>query len=96
MKKVLIVFGTRPEAIKMAPLIKELKANVGTIKSKICVSGQHKQMLYQILELFQITPDYDMSVMKKNQSLTDLTGKVIIEISKLSNKRWSCFIVIEY
>ena len=76
MKKNLIIFGTRPEAIKMAPLVKEfLKDN--RFETKVCVTGQHREMLDQVLSFFNIKPDYDLSLMKPNQNLYDLTGEVI-------------------
>lgn len=76
MKKVMIVFGTRPEAIKMCPLVKELKKekNVETI---VCVTGQHRQMLEQVLEAFAIVPDYDLAIMKDRQTLFDVTTNVL-------------------
>lgn len=73
----LCVFGTRPEAIKMAPLIKRLNASP-LINNKICVTGQHKHMLDSVLELFDITPDYDLEIMTKNQSLSSITAKTLI------------------
>lgn len=72
MKKVMVVFGTRPEAIKMCPLVQELKARA-TINTIVCVTGQHRQMLDQVLRAFNITPDYDLSIMKAKQSLFDIT-----------------------
>lgn len=76
MKKIMVVFGTRPEAIKMCPLVKELKTrkNLETI---VCVTGQHRQMLDQVLETFDITPDYDLSIMKKQQTLFDVTINIL-------------------
>ena len=70
MKKVMLVFGTRPEAIKMCPLVNELKSreNIQTI---VCVTGQHRQMLDQVLEAFSVVPDYDLSIMKDRQTLFD-------------------------
>ena len=72
MIKVMIVFGTRPEAIKMAPLVKELKTR-DSIKTIVCVTAQHRQMLDQVLSTFEITPDYDLNIMKQGQTLTDIT-----------------------
>ena len=79
MKKVMLVFGTRPEAIKMCPLVKELKSrkNIETI---VCVSGQHKQMLEQVLEAFDVVPDYDLSIMKEKQTLFDITQGILSSI----------------
>ncbi|WP_090248893.1 non-hydrolyzing UDP-N-acetylglucosamine 2-epimerase [Lishizhenia tianjinensis] len=75
-KKALIVFGTRPEAIKMAPLVKEFQKSK-EIVTRVAVTGQHKEMLDQVLAFFEITPDYDLSLMKPNQNLYNLTGEVI-------------------
>lgn len=79
MKKVMLVFGTRPEAIKMCPLINELKTrkNIETI---VCVTGQHRQMLDQVLEAFHVLPDYDLSIMKDNQTLFDITTNILNRI----------------
>lgn len=79
MKKILLVFGTRPEAIKMCPLVNELKErpNIETI---VCVTGQHRQMLDQVLETFHVTPDYDLSIMKEKQTLFDITAGILARI----------------
>lgn len=77
-KKVLIVFGTRPEAIKMAPIIKEFKNYSNTFDVKICVTAQHRDMLDQVLELFQIVPDYDLNLMKFGQDLYDVSSSVLL------------------
>jgi len=95
MKKILIIFGTRPEAIKMAPLIKELKSNTNIINTKICVSGQHREMLDQVLKLFEIIPDYDLNVMQKNQSLTDLTSKVLFGINSVLEEYDPNFVIVQ-
>lgn len=79
MKKVLIVFGTRPEAIKMCPLVNELKKREG-FEVKVCVTGQHREMLDQVLEAFQVVPDYDLSIMKQNQTLFDITVEILNSI----------------
>ncbi|MEN8428424.1 UDP-N-acetylglucosamine 2-epimerase (non-hydrolyzing) [Acinetobacter towneri] len=76
-KKVLLVFGTRPEAIKMAPLALQLKQQEGGFETKVCVTGQHRQMLDQVLELFNLTPDYDLNLMKPGQTLSDITSGVL-------------------
>ncbi len=76
MKKVMSVFGTRPEAIKMAPLVKELEKREG-IESIVCVTAQHREMLDQVLKTFDIKPDYDLDIMKKGQTLSDITGRVL-------------------
>ncbi|OAK67610.1 non-hydrolyzing UDP-N-acetylglucosamine 2-epimerase [Lederbergia galactosidilytica] len=72
MKKVMVVFGTRPEAIKMCPLVKELKSRE-TLETIVCVTGQHREMLDQVLDAFHVTPDYDLSIMKSKQTLFDVT-----------------------
>ena len=74
--KVLTIFGTRPEAIKMAPLVKELESRE-EIESKVCVTAQHREMLDQVLNLFDIKPEYDLNIMKTRQSLTGITTKVL-------------------
>lgn len=79
MKKVMLVFGTRPEAIKMCPLVNELKTRAG-IKTLVCVTGQHRQMLDQVLETFDVTPDYDLSIMKDKQTLFDITINILEKI----------------
>lgn len=76
MKKVMLVFGTRPEAIKMCPLVNELKSRKN-IKTVICVTGQHRQMLDQVLNAFGVTPDYDLSIMKDKQTLFDITTNIL-------------------
>ena len=77
MKKIMLVFGTRPEAIKMAPLVKEFQKHKDTFETVVCVTGQHRQMLDQVLELFEITPDYDLDIMKQGQDLYDVTARVL-------------------
>lgn len=77
MKKVLLVFGTRPEAIKMAPLVKELQKQKERIETVVCVTGQHREMLDQALEIFDIKPDYDLNIMKRGQDLYDVTARVL-------------------
>ncbi len=79
MKTVMLVFGTRPEAIKMCPLVNELKSREN-IKTLVCVTGQHRQMLDQVLETFDVTPDYDLSVMKDKQTLFDITVNILDRI----------------
>lgn len=76
-KKVLLVFGTRPEAIKMAPLALQLKQQESRFETKVCVTGQHRQMLDQVLELFNLTPDFDLNLMKPGQTLSDITSGVL-------------------
>lgn len=79
MKTVMLVFGTRPEAIKMCPLVNELKKREG-IKTVVCVTGQHRQMLDQVLEVFKVVPDYDLSIMKERQTLFDVTTNILNKI----------------
>lgn len=76
-KKVLLVFGTRPEAIKMAPLALQLKQQEDCFETRVCVTGQHRQMLDQVLELFNLTPDFDLNLMKPGQTLSDITSGVL-------------------
>ena len=78
MKKILLVFGTRPEAIKMAPLVNEFKKHPDRFETRVCVTGQHREMLDQVLDLFQIIPDYDLNIMKPNQDLYDVTSRVLL------------------
>ncbi len=85
MKKVMLVFGTRPEAIKMCPLVKELKER-DSIETIVCVTGQHRQMLDQVLSAFSVTPDYDLSVMKDKQTLFDITTNILTKIREVLEK----------
>ena len=78
MKKIMLVFGTRPEAIKMAPLVKEFLKYPDSIKTIVCVTGQHREMLDQVLNLFEIVPDYDLNIMKQGQDLYDITSRVLL------------------
>lgn len=78
MKTIMPVFGTRPEAIKMAPLVKELEKYPNDFKTVVCVTGQHREMLDQVLEIFDIHPDYDLNIMKQGQDLYDVTAKVLL------------------
>jgi UDP-N-acetylglucosamine 2-epimerase (non-hydrolysing) len=80
MKKILIVFGTRPEAIKMAPLVKEFQKDMLNFETKVCVTAQHREMLDQVLDLFTITPDYDLNIMKPGQDLYDITSNILLKI----------------
>lgn len=77
MKKIMLVFGTRPEAIKMAPLVKELEKHPDKFETVVCVTGQHRQMLDQVLDIFCIKPDYDLNIMKQGQDLYDVTSRVL-------------------
>ena len=83
MKKVLIVFGTRPEAIKMAPLVREFQNNSNFFETKVCVTAQHREMLDQVLELFDITPDYDLDIMKPGQDLYTITSNVLLGLKSV-------------
>jgi len=82
MKTILLVFGTRPEAIKMCPLVNELK-NRDSFNVKVCVTGQHRQMLDQVLNVFNVIPDYDLSIMKDNQTLFDITTSILNRIKEV-------------
>lgn len=77
MKKIMLVFGTRPEAIKMAPVVKELQRRSDSFNTIVTVTGQHRQMLDQVLDIFGITPDFDLDIMKQGQDLTDVTVRVL-------------------
>lgn len=85
MKRIMVVFGTRPEAIKMCPLVKELK-NRKNIETILCVTGQHRQMLDQVLDAFQVKPDYDLSIMKDQQTLFDITTNILNKIKEVLEK----------
>ena len=78
MKKIMLVFGTRPEAIKMAPLVKEFQKYPESFQTIVCVTGQHREMLDQVLHLFEIVPDYDLNIMKQGQDLYDVTARVLV------------------
>lgn len=84
MKKVLLVFGTRPEAIKMAPLVKAFEKE-SSLESKVCVTAQHREMLDQVLEMFDIKPDYDLNIMKPGQDLFDVTSNVLLGLKDVLN-----------
>ena len=85
-KKIMLVFGTRPEAIKMAPLVHTLKAEPDQFELKVCVTSQHREMLDQVLDIFNIKPDIDLNLMKKNQNLSNLTSLILIEMQKILTK----------
>ena len=85
MKKVMLVFGTRPEAIKMCPLVNELKSRKG-LNTLVCVTGQHRQMLDQVLDVFKVVPDYDLSIMKEKQTLFDVTTNILERIKSVLEK----------
>ena len=86
MKKIMLVFGTRPEAIKMCPLVNELKTRK-ELETIVCVTGQHRQMLDQVLEAFQVEPDYDLSIMKDRQTLFDVTTNILNKIKEVLEKQ---------
>ncbi len=83
MTKILIVFGTRPEAIKMAPLVRAFENHTDTFETKVCVTAQHREMLDQVLELFEIIPEYDLDIMKPGQDLYDITANVLLGLKKV-------------
>ena len=76
-QKILLVFGTRPEAIKMCPLVKEFQKHQEAFETKVCVTGQHREMLDQVLNIFDVNPDYDLNIMKQGQDLYDVTSRVL-------------------
>lgn len=86
MKKVMLVFGTRPEAIKMAPLVKAFRADKAHFEMVVCVTGQHREMLHQVLDIFQITPQYDLNIMQKGQDLYDVTSRVLLGMRPVLQK----------
>jgi UDP-N-acetylglucosamine 2-epimerase (non-hydrolysing) len=86
MKKVMLVFGTRPEAIKMAPLVKEFQKHPKQFQTIVCVTGQHREMLNQVLNLFEIKPDYDLKIMKHKQDLYDVTTRVLVGMRDVLSK----------
>ncbi len=92
-KKVLIVFGTRPEAIKMAPVVNAFKMS-NNFETKVCVTAQHREMLDQVLEFFEITPEYDLDLMKPNQTLNNLTGEIIIGLKPVLDEFDPDFVLV--
>ncbi|MFV0387759.1 MAG: non-hydrolyzing UDP-N-acetylglucosamine 2-epimerase [Pyrinomonadaceae bacterium] len=86
MLNLLFIFGTRPEAIKLAPLILEFKKNPEVFNVKVCVTGQHREMLYQVLDFFEIKPDVDLALMQKNQSLFEITSRILAELEGVLNQ----------
>ena len=93
MKKVMLVFGTRPEAIKMCPLVKELKTRKN-IEVKVCVTGQHREMLQQVLECFDVVPDYNLEIMKNKQTLFDITTNIISKIKPVLEKEMPDIVLV--
>ncbi|GIW21793.1 MAG: UDP-N-acetylglucosamine 2-epimerase [Candidatus Sericytochromatia bacterium] len=95
MIKVMTIFGTRPEAVKLAPIIKKLEKEKDYFNSRICVTAQHREMLDQVLELFNIKPDYDLNIMKPNQNLFELTSNVLIELKPILEKENPDLILVQ-
>ena len=93
--KTLFVFGTRPEAIKMAPLVKKFQSASDTFETKVCVSAQHREMLDQVLRFFEITPDFDMNLMKPNQTLFDITAEGLKGLEKVFEEYVPDFIFVQ-
>jgi UDP-N-acetylglucosamine 2-epimerase (non-hydrolysing) len=85
-KKIMFVFGTRPEAIKMAPLVKEFQKHADEFETIVCVTGQHREMLDQVLEIFEIKPDYDLNIMQQGQDLYDVTSRVLLGLRDVLNE----------
>jgi len=86
MKNVMLVFGTRPEAIKMCPLVKEFQKHLEDFRTTVCVTGQHREMLDQVLKIFDVKPEYDLNIMKQGQDLTDVTARVLIGLRDVFKK----------
>jgi UDP-N-acetylglucosamine 2-epimerase len=93
--KVLVIFGTRPEAIKMAPVVLELRKHAPGIVTRVCVTAQHREMLDQVLELFSIEPDSDLGVMRADQSLADVTQEVLIKLEKVIDKERPDWVLVQ-
>jgi len=93
--KILLVFGTRPEAIKMAPLINEMRENALSIKPVICITAQHRGMLDQVLRIFNISPDYDLNIMEENQDLFDVVAKILPGLKKIIKKENPDLIMVQ-
>lgn len=87
MKKVMLVFGTRPEAIKMCPLVKAFQKDIKNFETIVCVTGQHREMLDQVLTIFDVKPDYDLNIMKQGQDLTDVTARVLTGLRDVFKER---------
>ncbi len=95
MQKILSVFGTRPEAVKMAPVIKMLEKLPDHFVSRVCVTGQHREMLDQILQLFQIQPDYDLNLMQPNQTLDQLTARIMVELTPIIQREKPDWVLVQ-
>ena len=94
MKKIMLVFGTRPEAIKMAPLVKEFQRYPQDFETIVCVTAQHREMLDQVLKIFEITPDYDLNIMKQGQDLYDVTSRVLLGMRDVLNEVKPDFVLV--
>lgn len=88
MKKVMLIFGTRPEAIKMCPLVKEFQKDTINFKTVVCVTAQHREMLDQVLHVFDVKPEYDLNIMKQGQDLYDITSRVLLGLRDVLNKEF--------
>ncbi len=95
MQKILAVFGTRPEAVKMAPIIKKLETLPDEFVTRVCVTGQHREMLDQILQLFQIQPNYDLNLMQPNQTLDQLTARILVELTPILKEEKPDWILVQ-
>ena len=95
MRKVLAVFGTRPEAIKMAPVVKELQRHPADFICRVCVTGQHRQMLDQVLTLFQIEPDHDLNIMEERQSPSQVLANVLTQIESVLSAEWPDWVLVQ-
>lgn len=94
MKKILIVFGTRPEAIKMAPVVKVFEKDKTHFDTKVCVTAQHREMLDQVLDIFEIIPDYDLNIMKAGQDLNDISARVLLELRPVLKEFQPDFVLV--
>lgn len=95
MKKVMLVFGTRPEAIKLCPLVIELRKHQDAFETVVCVTAQHRQMLDQFLNIFEVIPDYDLDIMKEHQTLFDITSSVLTETNKVLTKEKPDLVIVQ-
>lgn len=95
MKKVMLIFGTRPEAIKLCPLVKELKNQKEKFETIVCVTAQHREMLDQVLDVFDVKPDYDLNIMKNDQTLFDITCRCLTEIGAVINKEKPDIVLVQ-
>ena len=95
MRKILTIFGTRPEAVKMAPVIQKLAAHEPVFRSVVCVTAQHREMLDQVLNIFQIIPDYDLNIMTENQNLFDVTSRVLEGIGRVLTKEKPDLVLVQ-